>query len=367
MHTFLLIAILILGFIITFQIARATEFVSVIRGEENARKQSNKINAVLLLVFLIVGLFGVYWTQHTLGDKILKFGSAASEQGLKVDRMMKYTLIATGVVFLITQVLLFWYSFRYQEKENRVAYYFPHNNKLELIWTVVPAIVLTVLISFGLIYWYQITGAAPENAATVEITGSQFKWEFRLPGKDGVLGKKNYKYIDESKDNPLGQIWEDAANHDDIILGSPLHLVVNKPVKLVIGAKDVIHSVGLPHFRLKMDAVPGTPTTLWFTPIKTTKDMIKETGNESFVYEIACDQMCGAGHTGMRGEIIVETQEEYDQWLATQRPKYSDIKTAEIIARGKAKQDSLAALNGGAPAAMPDSAGAVKKDTAAKK
>ena len=114
MHTFLLIAILLLGFIITFQIARATEFVSIIQGEERTRKQSNRINAFLLLVFLIVGLFGVYWTQHTLGDKILKLGTAASNHGLKVDRMLKYTLIATGLVFFVTQILLFWYSFRYQ-------------------------------------------------------------------------------------------------------------------------------------------------------------------------------------------------------------------------------------------------------------
>ena len=331
MHTFLLIAILLLGFIITIQIARATELVSIVQGEERTRKQSNRINAFLLLLFLIVGLFGVYWTHHTLGDKILKFGTSASDHGIKVDRMMKYTLIATGSVFFLTQILLFWYSFKYQERDDRKPYYFPHNNKLEMIWTVVPAVVLTILISFGLVYWYQITGKAPENAAVVEITGSQFKWEFRYPGKDGILGKKNYKFINEAKDNSLGLIWDDVATHDDIVSSDPLHLVVNKPVKLVINAKDVIHSVGLPHFRLKMDAVPGTPTTLWFTPIKTTKDMIKETGNKDFVFEIACDQMCGIGHTGMRGEIIVETQEEYNTWLRSQRLSILVLRQHQLV------------------------------------
>lgn len=339
MQTLLIIVILALGFIIAFQIAKASEFVSVIRGEEKTRKQSNKINAFLLLAFLILGLFGVYWAQHTLGDKILKFGTSASDHGILVDRMIKYTLIATGLVFFITQILLFWYSFKYRESDTRKTYYFPHNNKLELIWTVIPAIVLSILVGFGLVYWYKITGNAPENAMVVEITGSQFKWEFRYPGKDGVLGKKYYKYIDESKDNPLGQIWDDAANHDDIVLsGEAMHLVVNRPVKLVIGAKDVIHSVGLPHFRLKQDAVPGTPTSLWFTPIKTTKQMIQETGNPNFVYEIACDQMCGSGHTGMRGEIVVETQEEYDQWIASKQPKYASI--MQNANSGKAKADS---------------------------
>ncbi|MCH5690374.1 hypothetical protein LWM68_42770 [Niabella sp. W65] len=156
-------------------------------------------------------------------------------------------------------------------------------------------------------------------------------------------------------------IWDDAATHDDIVSGGPLHLVVNKPVKLVIGAKDVIHSVGLPHFRLKMDAVPGTPTTLWFTPIKTTKEMIKETGRENFVFEIACDQMCGAGHTGMRGEIIVETQEEYDQWMATQKAQYQTAvveKQAPAAPAAGAAKDSSAKkpADSAAVAAKPDSA-----------
>ena len=101
-----------------------------------------------------------------------------------------------------------------------------------------------------------------------------------------------------------------------------MHLVVNKPVRLIIGAKDVIHDVGLPHFRMKMDAVPGTPTTMWFTPTKTSKQMKEETGNPDFVYEIACDQMCGKGHTTMRGEIIVETQAEFDTWIIGKKPQY---------------------------------------------
>ncbi|MCH5690376.1 hypothetical protein LWM68_42780 [Niabella sp. W65] len=117
MHTFLLIAILLLGFIITFQIARATEFVSIVQGEERTRKQSNRINAFLLLLFLIVGLFGVYWAHHTLADKTLGLSGAASDHGIKVDRMLKYTLVATGIVFVLTQVLLFWYSFKYQERK----------------------------------------------------------------------------------------------------------------------------------------------------------------------------------------------------------------------------------------------------------
>ena len=323
MQTTFIILILLLGFLITFQIAKASEYVSVMRGEEKSRKQNNRINAFLLLMFLIFGLIGVYYCNEKYGGKILQFGSAASDHGHDVDNMLKITLVITGIVFVITQAVLFWFAFKYQESDNRKAYYYPHNNKLEVLWTAVPAIVLTVMVGFGLYYWFRITGEAPANAMQVEVTGSQFKWEFRYPGKDKVLGKKFYKRIDEGANNPLGQLWEDSTNKDDIyITQEDLHLVVNKPVRLIINAKDVIHDVGLSHFRLKMDAVPGTPTTMWFTPTKTTADMKRDTGDPDFVFEISCDQMCGQGHYKMRGTIVVESQEEFDLWMAKQKPKF---------------------------------------------
>lgn len=320
MTTFFIIAILALGFLITFQIAKASEYVAVIRGYEKSRKQSNRINAFLLLLFLIAGLFGVYYCNETLKGKIL--GESASVQGEKVDLMLYITLVITGVVFVLTQVALFWFSFKYQESDKRKAYYYPHNNKLELLWTVIPALTLTVLVGFGLYYWFQITGEAPKGSMEIEITGKQFGWEFRYPGRDKVFGKKYFKEISPEKNNPVGQLWDDPANRDDIWMEQEMHCVVNKPVKLIINSKDVIHDVGLVHFRLKMDAVPGTPTTLWFTPKFTTKQMKEKENNPDFVYEISCDQMCGKGHTGMRGVIVVETQQEFDAWMAKKKPQY---------------------------------------------
>jgi len=320
MQTFFIIAILALGFLITFQIAKASEYVAVLRGEEKTRKQSNKVNAFLLLVFLIVGLIGVYYCNEQLKGKIL--GEPASDHGVLIDRMLYITIALTGIVFFATQIALFWFSFKYQESDKRKAFYYPHNNKLELIWTVIPAIALTVLVGFGLFYWFKITGDAPKDAMQVEVVGKQFGWEFRYPGRDKILGKKYFKKVDPANNNPAGQIWEDPANHDDIFDEQTMHLVVNKPVRLVIGAKDVIHDVGLAHFRLKMDAVPGTPTTMWFTPKFTTKQMAEKTGKPDFVYEISCDQMCGKGHYSMRGVIIVETQEEFDVWMAGKKPQY---------------------------------------------
>ena len=265
MSTTWIIVALILGFLVVFQIAKASEYVAVLKGEDKTRKDTNRINALLLLVFLIVGLFGVWYCNHKLAGKILP--PSASDHGKHIDTMIWITLAITGVVFVITQVLLFWYCYKYQERDDQKAFYFPHSNKLEVIWTVIPAITLTVLVGFGLYYWFSITGEAPKDAQVVEVTGSQFKWEFRYPGKDGKLGKKYFKEI--SSTNPLGQLWNDPDNRDDKYATQEMHIVVNKPVKLVIGAKDVIHDVGLSHFRLKMDAVPGTPTTMWFTPLYT--------------------------------------------------------------------------------------------------
>lgn len=320
MQTFFIVAILILGFLITFQIAKASEYVAVLRGADRARKQSNKVNAFMLLAFLVIGMIGVYYCNEKLKGKIL--GAPASDHGVLVDRMLYITLALTFVVFVITQIALFWFCYKYQESDKRKAFFYPHNNKLELIWTVIPAITLTVLVGFGIFYWYKITGNAPKDAMIVEVTGKQFGWEFRYPGKDGVLGKKYFKNVSPEKNNPAGQIWDDPANHDDVFVEQEMHLVVNKPVKLVIGAKDVIHDVGLAHFRMKMDAVPGTPTTMWFTPKYTTKEMKEKTGKPEFVYELSCDQMCGKGHYSMRGVVVVETQEEFDAWLAGKKAQY---------------------------------------------
>ena len=325
MSGYFILAILALAFIVIFQIAKASEYVSVLKGEEKAFKQNNQINAFMFILFLVLGLAGAWWCNELFYSRTLLAQPAASDHGEKIDFMLWITIIVTGVVFLMTQILLFWFAYKYQYSEKRTVFYFPHNNKLELLWTVVPAIFLTVLVGFGLFYWFKITGDAPKDSQVVEITGKQFNWMMRYPGKDNVLGRKNYRLTDASSGNALGVDWEDGASHDDIE-ASEMHLVVNKPVQLVINAQDVIHDVGLVHFRLKMDAVPGIPTTIWFTPKYTTSEMKQITKNKDFVYEISCDQVCGSGHYSMRGVIIVETQEEYDAWLASKKPQYLTVK-----------------------------------------
>lgn len=334
MNNFFLIAIVVLIFLVIFQIAKASEYVSILKGEEKSRNQSNKINGFLMFGFLILGLIGVWWCNELYYPKSTLDYGAASIEGKSIDNMLWITIIITGAVFFITQILLFWFSFRYQHSDKRKALYFAHSNKLELIWTSIPAIVLTVLVVYGLKYWFKFTADAPKNSQVVEITGHQFGWEMRYAGKDGVFGRKNYKLTDAAKNNPLGVDWADAASHDDIHVPTTMYVVVNKPVKLIIHSQDVVHDVGLPAFRMKMDAVPGTPTTLWFTPIYTTIEMKKISGNPNYAYEIACDQMCGRGHFTMRGVIEVVTQKEYNAYMIKQRPEYLKAKAfvkAEVI------------------------------------
>lgn len=328
MSMFFIVAAVILVFVVIFQIAKASEYVGILKGEERSRKQNNKVNGFLMITFLVLGLIGVYYCNELLKGRLL--GESASVEGEKVDEMLYITIIITGIVFVITQILLFWFAFKYQEKENRKVYFLPHNNKLEVLWTVVPAIVLSILVVIGLRNWYIFTGDSPNNSLVVEVTGKQFGWIFRYPGKDQEFGKRYFRNIDDAT-NPLGLIWEDnpAMNQkgdgkaiDDIVQNQTMYVVKGKPVKLVIGSRDVIHDVGLPHFRMKMDAVPGIPTTLWFTPKFTTAEMKKLTNNSNFQYEIACDQMCGNGHYSMKGIIEVVTQAEFDAWMAKQKPFY---------------------------------------------
>lgn len=325
MATLFILLVAGLIFVLIVQVARMLEYLSVLRGSEQADRDANRLNATLLILFLVGGLVAVYWCNRLLRPKLLP--PAASSQGVSIDHMMGVTLVITGIVFVATQVMLFYFAYRFRSRPGHRAQYFPPysraNTRLEVIWTSATLAVLLVLIVVGLRAWFRMTGPAPAGAMIVEVTGKQFDWIFRYPGPDGELGKEKYNLVDAARSNPLGQQWSDPANRDDIVATGTLHLVVNRPVKLLIHAQDVIHDVGLPYFRLKMDAVPGVPTSLWFTPTITTRRMKALTGNPNFVYELACDQLCGNGHYSMRATIVVETAAEFARWLATQKPQYA--------------------------------------------
>lgn len=309
---------LLLIFLIVFQLSRTSELLNVLKGKGFNGEDSTNTNAVLLMLFMIFGLIAVIWSAYHYRDAYLPV--AASEHGVWVDEMFNLTLFFTGIVFVITQILTFYFAYKYRQKKNAQAYYFPHNNKLELLWTAVPAVVLTVLVTLGIENWTKITAPAPEESRIIEVTGQQFNWIVRYPGEDNTLGKREFEKISAS--NQLGIDWNDENSHDDMYT-SEIHLVVNEPVLFKLGAKDVLHSFYLPHFRVKQDCVPGIPTQFWIKPTITTKEMREKLGNEEFTYELACAELCGQAHWNMRMEVIVETQEEYNQWIAEQKPIYS--------------------------------------------
>ncbi len=305
---FLILAIL-------FLIFRLQTLVSVIKkSDAKVGDGLNRTNAILLMVFLIGSFILLFW--YSVKNFHVYQLPIASEHGVSIDRLFWITMAITGVVFIITQILLFYFPYRYQYKPSRKALFFPENNKLEMIWTIVPAFVLTILVVYGLVVWNRVMAPAPENAEVIEIMGYQFAWKVRYPGKDDKLGDYDFRLIDAT--NEFGLNFEDRAAFDDF-MPRELHLPKGRPVEFRIRARDVLHSVFAPHFRLKMDAVPGMPTRFWFVPTKTTAEMRIETGNPDFNYEIACTEVCGRGHFSMRLLVIVEEPEEYEQWKAEQK------------------------------------------------
>ena len=269
---------------------------------------------------------------------------AASAHGGEIDGLFNATLAVTFIVFFITHVLLFWYSYKYRSREGNKAQFIAHNNTIELVWTVIPAIVLTFLVVKGLVAWNNIMPDVTDEDQYMEIeaTGYQFAWDIRYPGADGKLGTKDYRNIDPAT-NPLGMDWADDKSIDDIVLSGTDKIVlpVDTTVRVKITAKDVLHNFYLPHFRVKMDAIPGLPTYFIFTPIKTTDEYRQELRNypewnepydpedpeslprwKEFNYELACAELCGKGHYSMRRIVEIVTKEEYEAWLETKESTY---------------------------------------------
>jgi len=310
----------------------------------------NNVMAVLCLIFLVVGAIGVYYSFTVQGAMTLP--DASSVHGKTIDTMFSTTFYITFIVFVATQILLFSFLFKYRASDKRKAYYLPHNNTIEKLWTIIPAIVLTVLVVFGFFTWRKITNtvdAKGEPASlNVDVTGHQFAWELRYPGRDGKLGTTNYKLVSGS--NKVGVNFKDRNSFDDVQVDT-LMLPVNKSVRLNIIAQDVIHSVYMPNFRVQINAVPGLPTYFKFTPTKTTADMRAELDQPDFNYHLYCNKICGGSHYNMQKLVIVVTQAEYQAWLSRQKPYLTDqlkkdLKLADNpLYQKSVLQNSLASTN----------------------
>lgn len=332
----------VLIFVIINKSVRILELTYELNGKQ-LNVQWNRINGALMLLFMFAFLGGALWEMKVHGKMLLP--ESASEEGLLTDRLFNVTLVITGIVFIVTHILLFVYPFLYQHKAGKRAYYYPHNNKLEVYWTVIPAIVLTILVISGWKTWNDITRPAPPESLVIDVYGKQFGWITRYPGKDGKLGSRDFKTINDI--NETGINFKDNYALDDQITRE-IYLPVNRPVKMVLGSRDVIHSAYMPHFRMQMNAVPGMPTQLWFTPRTTTAEMRTKLNDPKFDYVLLCAKICGSAHFNMQAKVVVVTEPEYQQWVNAQKPFYTeDIKQQiEAAEREKAaKVTKTVALN----------------------
>ncbi|MCS6863164.1 MAG: cytochrome c oxidase subunit II [Abditibacteriales bacterium] len=344
------------------------------------RKQRGQIHSRLMALFIVVGLIGAFLVPLR-GNWWLP--ALASEHGAATDRLFIITLAITATVFVIVQLTLAYLVWRYPYREGRRAEYFLESTKMEMTWTIVPAVIMTMLIFSGARLWAQIYYTkVPDGAFVVEVTGEQFKWAFRYPGKDGKFGRTKAKLIDD--ENPLGVDPDDPASQDDIVIPpgqGELHIPVHRPVEVRLRSKDVLHSFFLPHMRVKQDAVPGMTGSIWFVPTQTTaerkgeirrkteriytlrelrrlikaglpfmsaeayKDQsgeevvgadaplladslekLQQAGHErikayqDFNFEIVCAELCGLGHYQMKGTVVVAPLSEVEEWLSEQTP-----------------------------------------------
>lgn len=414
-NKFLIFIVVVLGVLALIQLVKVYEMTSKVTGDksqENITPGENLSQAILFLVFMFALFGGTIYLMLKYGNGGL--GQAATEHGVKIDDLLVFNWWIVLPVFFIMNALLFIFVFVYRRNPNRTAVYFPHNNKLEMVWTVVPAVVLAAIIIYGLKTWNFIMN--PEEEGTViELYAKQFDWTARYSGEDNKLGKSNFKlvtgtnplgvittdgfsesyqkidaeidrldsvllansiekYIDNQKTTeyllPDGKVAEmsekierlkrqkyriksgleigrnadadDAMAANDIVVKGELHLIVNKTYTFYFRSQDVIHSAWFPHFRAQMNCVPGMTTSFTLKPTITTKDMrlddfvidhyrnINKIHNErkrrigeeeevvDFDYVLMCNKICGAGHSNMQMKVIVETEEEYKNWIESQ-------------------------------------------------
>ncbi|MDO8365290.1 MAG: OmpA family protein [Saprospiraceae bacterium] len=369
MTTLIVLFCIILVTVVLVQIGKVYELTNTIKGERQVMRDNSKWNGWLSLGFLVVFLVGVFWSAWDYKNVMLGYGphESASEHGKMLDEIFLVTLVLTGIVFVLTHIALFWFSYQYRWQEGRKAKFIPHDNRLEIWWTAIPAVVMTILVVRGLNAWNTVMADVKEGEDYMEIeaTGQQFGWTLRYPGADGKIGTRDYKKTTGA--NTLGIDFTDPKSWDDVIPGQEFYFPVGKKVRVRIIAKDVLHNFYLPQFRVKMDAVPGLPTYFVFTPTKTTAEYRNELRKypeynepfdpadpngpkrwEKFDYELACAELCGKGHYSMRRVMKIVSQEEYDAWFKQQKSFYltemrgkeedpNKDKTLDIEVRDRAK------------------------------
>mgnify|MGYP002628349874 FL=1 len=315
MTNILIALVVILTIAALVQLVRVNELLSEITNKDTnaVTDDDNKKNGILFLLTIPLFMGFVVWQLVTWDHLLLP--PASSIHGAEIDSLMKVSMTLILVVFFILTPMLFFFAYKYRGKKGNTAYFFSHNNKLEIIWTVVPTIILTVLIVYGLKTWDRAMNTNFSDATVIEIYSKQFDWTARYSGLDKVLGKSNYRLVKGK--NVLGVDMLDKNSSDDMVV-KEVHLPVNKPVLLMFRSRDVIHSAFLPHFRVQMNCVPGLSTQFAFTPTKTTAQM-KESEGDDFEYVLLCNKICGSAHFNMQMKFIIESEEDYNKWISSQK------------------------------------------------
>ena len=354
------------------QIIRVFEISSRINKNGNEVSDgSNNINGILLLLAGIGLIVFFFWQRAEWMDQTLQ--APASEHGVMIDKLWDTTMGLIMFVFLLLTPMLFGIAYYFRGRKDRKASFITHNNKLEFFWTAIPAVTLLALISYGLNVWGKIVNQDVSDAIVIELYAKQFGWSARYAGEDNKLGSANVRYVGgrnelgviskntkesqikavdekigkllaeiESSNNPAEKKLKSArveklekkrktlltyfittseeqllAAEDDIVT-KELHLPVGKKVLFKFRSQDIIHSAFLPHFRVQMNCVPGTTTQFAFTPTVTSNDMKKELDNELFEYVLLCNKICGNAHYNMQMKVVVESEEDFNDWMDTQ-------------------------------------------------
>lgn len=385
MMSLLILFVLALGIIAVLQMVRVFELSRKLRGhrDDQVTNRENQFQSRMLMVFLLGYFAFFFWCFWVTKDDMLPV--SASEHGVGLDWLLNFNFLIITIAFVLTHIALFYFAYKYSGHRGHKATYVTHDNRLELIWTAVPALFMAVIIIYGLNAWNDITGEPAADAHKIELYSFQFAWRARFPGADGELGDASYNLV--SSKNDLGVLSSKSitekiaeldnlivleeeklkpidpssmmgkqyvkeinrlkrhkkrimkleqldyvAGEDDIVISDTFHIPVNRPVHFLFRSRDVIHSAYMPHFRAQMNTVPGTPTEFNFKPTITTEEMRKETGNEEFNYYLYCNKICGSSHYNMKMIIVVEDEESYAEWLGDQLTFKGD--TAGDLATG---------------------------------
>ena len=355
MTSLLVIIVLVLLAIAIWQLTKIFDLTQVGRSNDDsqvANDGDNNTQGYLMFGFLaFIYIFTIYG--------LIKWGplvlhTPASKHGATVDDLMNITWVIIFIVQAVTQVLVHYFSFKYRGKQGQKALYLADNNRLEVIWSGIPAIVLAGLVLYGLYAWTNVM-FVNENEDTIEIElyAQQFNWTARYSGADNVLGKANVRLIEGV--NTLGVDLYDPNAQDDIVV-KELHIPIGKKVHFKIRSQDVLHSAYFPHFRAQMNCVPGMVTEFAFEPVYTTEEyralpfmvdkvrkinILREAKSKELVangqsaldpytfdFLLLCNKICGASHYNMQMKVIVDTPEDYKKWLSDKPTLVQEVKTA---------------------------------------